>query len=132
MSNTSATIQYDSGTASFDPAGPFTLEKGGTLTVSLGSGFSSGSAITELQFFHWDPDAPDGKGSLLGTWANGESSGLDGIYSVTGSGNPVTQVVIEDLEDPNTEDDFALEVSGDLGGGGSWDTDPELINKPGG
>ncbi len=132
MSNTSATIQYASGTASFDPSGPFTLNQGGTLTVSLGSGFSSSSAITELQFFHWDADAPDGKGALLGTWANGTSSGLEGIYSVTGSGNPVTEVVIEDLENPNADDDFALEVSGSLGGGGTWDTDPELINKPGG
>lgn len=133
MSNTDTTIEYDSGTTSFDPPGPFQLHDGDTLTLSLGSGFPDGSVITELRFFQWDPESADNKGPELGTWkSDGTYSGsLADIYKITAEDDPLTEVEIEDQENPTSADSYALEVLGNLGSGGTWDTDPELINNPG-
>lgn len=117
------------GQSTFSPSGPFSLEDGDQLIVRF-SGFPAGSTVTQVKL------QSASNPSVTITFP--PQAGPSGIYNLSASSSasplpaPNLRVTITDAEDPQSDEDYELSISGNLAGGGTWGADPEVINKAGG
>ena len=132
--NTNVNLNYNSGSPTFSPGGPYNLSNNDSITVEL-SGFPSGSSIARIDFY--DSADESGEGNV-GHWTppssytNAGSYKLSDIYSMTP--DPTTSptaVEIKDVEGNSTTHEYWFKITVN-GPGGPWIGDPEMINEGGG
>lgn len=117
------------GTPVFDPPGPFGLERTNTLRIAL-ERFPPGSTLTSItltstsdprRVVHFPPLSSEQIFSITCNHLGGLSiSAPDLVIGIT------------DTESPKVDDTFELSVRGEFADGTTWNTDPEVINMPGG
>ena len=130
--NTTVNVSYNGGNPQITQNGAIDLNYGDTLTLNLvGFPASQEASIDTIEFYG---NTTDGQGNdqknpndPKGSWtrANGNGSSLS-AYSCTGQSGGEAQ--IEDVESTDEDDKYwyGIVISHT---GGSWNVDPELINK---
>lgn len=128
----STTISYGSTGVSFNPSGTFTIPNNQALTVNFGT-FPTGSNFTKLVL------QSQSNAATRIVYTPGQQTGTANVFTVSANnttapvstvGLVITITDIEGLTGSSTET-FQLAIQGSLGTGGSWEGDPEVINKAG-
>ena len=121
-----ATIAWNSGDPTFNPAGPFQLQPNQAVIIALGPEFPETAIITNVTV----KTAQTGGNDLTPAWSTAPIIAKEGTKEVYKIG--ANSIMIEDLQvlSSGTED-FWIQVQLEVLGQ-TYTVDPELVNNPGG